>query len=85
MTKVGGDAGQAGPLPYPAAAKAGAPRAPVLRIMLGHSSAAMTPDIYADLFDGDLESVSDALNLAVSQANVSKTLIPAKQKAPDPL
>lgn len=40
--------------------------------MLGHSSAAMTLDIYADLFDGDLDSVSDALDLAVSLANVPK-------------
>ncbi|UYY81990.1 site-specific integrase [Arthrobacter sp. YA7-1] len=40
--------------------------------MLGHSSAAMTLDIYADLFDGDLDSVSDALDRAVSLANVPK-------------
>ncbi|WP_284753183.1 tyrosine-type recombinase/integrase [Arthrobacter sp. efr-133-R2A-120] len=40
--------------------------------MLGHSSAAMTLDIYADLFDGDLDSVSDALDHAVSLANVPK-------------
>ncbi|WP_235835715.1 MULTISPECIES: tyrosine-type recombinase/integrase [Arthrobacter] len=53
--------------------------------MPGHSSAAMTLDIYADLFDGDLDSVADALDLAVSQANVPKTLIPPKQKAPVPL
>ena len=40
--------------------------------MLGHSSAAMTLDVYADLFDGDLDSVSDALDHAVSQASVGK-------------
>lgn len=40
--------------------------------MLGHSSAAMTLDTYADLFDGDLDSVSDALDDAVSLANVPK-------------
>ncbi len=28
--------------------------------MLGHSSSAMTLDVPADLFDGDLDSVSDA-------------------------
>lgn len=34
--------------------------------MLGHSSAAMTLDTYADLFDTDLESVADRLDTAVS-------------------
>ena len=32
--------------------------------MLGHKSAAMTLDVYADLFDEDLESVSMALDHA---------------------
>ena len=45
--------------------------------MLGHSSAAMTLDVYADLFDGDLDSVSDALDHAVSLANVPKMCPPA--------
>ncbi|WP_159800872.1 tyrosine-type recombinase/integrase [Arthrobacter zhaoguopingii] len=40
--------------------------------MLGHSSAAMTLDIYADLFDEDLNAVSDALDHAVSLASVGK-------------
>ena len=40
--------------------------------MLGHSSAAMTLDVYADLFDGDLDTVSDALDHAISLANVPK-------------
>lgn len=40
--------------------------------MLGHSSAAMTLDVYADLFDGDLDSVSDALDHAVSRSSVGK-------------
>jgi integrase len=51
--------------------------------MLGHSSAAMTLDVYADLFDGDLDSVSDALDNAVSLASVGKVgkhLIRAKQR-----
>ncbi len=28
---------------------------------LGHSSAAMTLDVYADLFDGDLDAVADTM------------------------
>lgn len=40
--------------------------------MLGHASAAMSLDVYADLFDGDLDSVSDALDLAVSPSGVLK-------------
>jgi integrase len=32
--------------------------------MLGHASAAMTLDIYADLFDDDLEAVATALDKA---------------------
>jgi integrase len=40
--------------------------------MLGHNSAAMTLDVYADLFDGDLDTVSDALDHAISLANVPK-------------
>lgn len=30
--------------------------------MLGHASAAMTLDVYADLFDEDLSAVSEALD-----------------------
>ena len=44
----------------------------VVQKMLGHSSAAMTLDTYADLFDGDLDAVSDALDHAVSLASVGK-------------
>jgi integrase len=40
--------------------------------MLGHSSAAMTLDVYADLFDEDLDAVAVALNHAVSAAGVGK-------------
>jgi integrase len=32
--------------------------------MLGHASAAMTLDVYADLFDDDLEAVANALSSA---------------------
>jgi integrase len=35
--------------------------------MLGHQSAAMTLDVYADLFDSDLESVATRLDSAVSE------------------
>ncbi|MCS3492402.1 integrase [Arthrobacter sp. JUb119] len=38
--------------------------------MLGHSSAAMTLDVYAELFDDDLDGVAVALNEAVSRMNV---------------
>ncbi len=34
--------------------------------MLGHASAAMTLDVYADLFDDDLEAVAVALDHAVT-------------------
>lgn len=40
--------------------------------MLGHASAAMTLDVYADLFDDDLEVVATALSEARSKASVGK-------------
>jgi integrase len=40
--------------------------------MLGHASAAMTLDTYADLFDDDLDAVSDALDQARAAAIVGK-------------
>ncbi|WP_167140106.1 tyrosine-type recombinase/integrase [Diaminobutyricimonas sp. TR449] len=40
--------------------------------MLGHASAAMTLDTYADLFDDDLDAVADRLDEAISTANVGK-------------
>lgn len=40
--------------------------------MLGHSSAAMTLDVYSELFDDDLNAVADALDDAVSRASVVK-------------
>ena len=42
--------------------------------MLGHASAAMTLDIYADLFDDDLDAVAEALNLAKAAADVAEML-----------
>jgi len=41
-----------------------------LQRMLGHASAAMTFDTYADLFSDDLDAVSDALDTAVQRAVV---------------
>lgn len=40
----------------------------VVQKMLGHASAAMTLDVYADLFDNDLEAVADALDEAHSRS-----------------
>lgn len=40
--------------------------------MLGHASAAMTLDVYADLFDDDLEAVAVALDAARSREIVAK-------------
>lgn len=39
--------------------------------MLGHASAAMTLDVYADLFDDDLNAVADRLDAAYREAKVS--------------
>jgi integrase len=39
--------------------------------MLGHASAAMTLDVYADLFDDDLDAVAAALDKARAQITVS--------------
>lgn len=43
-----------------------------LQRMLGHASAAMTLDVYADLFDDDLDAVGVALDHAVSSQSVGK-------------
>lgn len=40
--------------------------------MLGHKSAAMTLDVYADLFDDDLDAVAEGLNRGAAAANVGK-------------
>lgn len=42
--------------------------------MLGHKSAAVTLDVYADLFDDDLDSVSDALEQAIISTNVAASV-----------
>ncbi|MBM7460395.1 integrase [Rhodococcus coprophilus] len=43
-----------------------------LQRMLGHASAAMTLDTYADLFDEDLDAVANALSEARAKASVGK-------------
>ncbi|MBG6060173.1 integrase [Cryobacterium sp. MP_M3] len=40
--------------------------------MLGHASAAMTLDVYADLFDDDLDAVAVALDQARTISSVGK-------------
>lgn len=40
----------------------------VVQRMLGHASAAMTLDVYADLFDGDLDAVAAAMSAARAAA-----------------
>jgi site-specific recombinase XerC len=42
--------------------------------MLGHTSAAMTLDVYADLFDDDLDTLADALDVARSNSQVKRGL-----------
>ena len=54
------------------AVRGGGANVKVVQRMLGHASAAMTLDVYADLFDDDLDSVGDALDRAASSASVSK-------------
>ena len=42
--------------------------------MLGHPSAAVTLDVYSDLFDSDLDTVSAALDEQILRTDVAKTL-----------
>jgi integrase len=42
--------------------------------MLGHASAAVTLDVYSDLFDSDLDTVSAALDEQILRTSVAKTL-----------
>ncbi|TFC33798.1 integrase [Cryobacterium sp. MDB1-18-2] len=56
--------------------------------MLGHASAAMTLDIYADLFDADLYAVATLLNQAATFSSVAKVLPRedfGQEKPPHPL
>ncbi|MGH3594748.1 MAG: site-specific integrase, partial [Mycobacterium sp.] len=43
-----------------------------LQRMLGHTSAKVTLDTYADLFDDDLDAVADALHARYSPGNAAK-------------
>ena len=40
--------------------------------MLGHASAAMTLDVYADLFDDDLDNVAARLDEGLTRSNVAQ-------------
>lgn len=42
--------------------------------MLGHASAAMTLDVYADLFDDDLDALTSRMNQAIASTNVVTVL-----------
>jgi integrase len=53
--------------------------------MLGHKSAAMTLDVYADLFDDDLDAVADRLDAAtrirgVPEVRPQATVTPITQR-----
>jgi integrase len=50
-----------------------------LQRMLGHASAAMTLDVYADLFDDDLDAVAAALNDSAIPSSVGKMWAEAEQ------
>ncbi len=56
----------------------------VVQRMLGHASAAMTLDIYAGLFDGDLDAVADRLDEAATRdADSMRTNDPLAHRAAD--
>jgi hypothetical protein len=42
--------------------------------ILGHASAAVTLDVYSNLFDSELDAVSAALDAAMAVSVVAKTL-----------
>jgi len=49
--------------------------------MLGHASAAMTLDVYADLFDDDLDAVGVALDHASTSSSVGFSVGETHQSA----
>lgn len=53
-----------------------------LQRMLGHTSAKMTLDTYADLFDDDLDPVAVTLHARYSPESVPKMCPPQAQKGP---
>ena len=48
----------------------------VVQRMLGHSSAAMTLDVYADLFDTDLDAVAKRMDLGWQPASREEEITP---------
>lgn len=50
--------------------------------MMGHKSAAMTLDVYADLFDDDLDAVSAALDQARASSNVVTAVATGAKSTP---
>ena len=48
--------------------------------MLGHASAAMTLDTYADLFDDDLDAVSAALDTAAERSGLPAMLADSRSR-----
>jgi hypothetical protein len=52
--------------------------------MLGHSSAAMTLDVYSGLFDDDLDGVADRIDTAAERVkNVSRAEVVNLRRAVD--
>jgi integrase len=49
--------------------------------MLGHASAAMTLDTYADLLDDDFDAVSSALDEAVTAAGIAAAFLPRPERS----
>jgi hypothetical protein len=50
--------------------------------MLGHTSAKVTLDTYADLFDADLDAVAATLHATYSRASVLKMCSPRAYEGP---
>jgi integrase len=64
------------------AISAGANVKAVQRI-LGHASAAITLDVYSDLFDTDLDTVADALDDAAMKSDVGKMWAESQNRVPE--
>jgi hypothetical protein len=52
--------------------------------MLGHASASVTLDVYADLFEDDLDAVAVALDVAARSSVVAKMLPLGQNRASTP-
>jgi integrase len=50
--------------------------------MLGHAKASMTLDVYADLFDDDLDSVADSLDAAI-RTSAKSPAVPLRSQSVD--